>query len=327
MRVAIIGAGAVGGTFAARLAGSDHVVEVTARGEHLKAIRENGIRLRGGWGDVDAVVEANELLTARPDVAIVATKAQDAPDAIRANLAQLDGVPLLVVQNGVDGLQAAKRAAPGNPVFGGLAMFAASFLSPGEITVTAPGPTFVGGDGAFTVAMTLVELELIVVDDFPGAQWSKLVVNQVNAMPAITGLSVQEVVAHRGLRRLLVRSMKECVRVGVASGIRFAPISGLSHRLLRAFAVAPAVIAERLPMLMTQRMGDVPNPGSTLQSIRRGRLTEVDQLNGAVIAAGARHGVATPANTLMVELVHEVERTGVFLTPEQVLARSAGSGG
>ncbi len=324
MRVAIIGAGAVGGTFAARLAGSDHVVEVTARGEHLEAIREDGIRLRGGWGDIDARVEANEVLTARPDVAIVATKAQDAPAAIRANLAQLDGVPLLVVQNGVDGLQAAKQAAPGNPVFGGLAMFAASFLAPGEITVTAPGPTFVGGDGAFTVAMTLVELELIVVDDFPGAQWSKLVVNQVNALPAITGLSVQEVVGHRGLRRLLVRSMKECVRVGMAAGIRFAAISGLSHGLLRAFSVAPTVIAERLPLLMARRMGDVPNPGSTLQSIRRGRLTEVDQLNGAVVAAGGRHRVATPANALMVELVHEVERTGVFLTPEQVLARAAG---
>jgi 2-dehydropantoate 2-reductase len=72
---------------------------------------------------------------------------------------------------------------------------------------------------------------------------------------------------------------------------------------------------------MARRMGDVPNPGSTLQSIRRGALTEVDYLNGAVVVAAARVGLEAPVNAAIVDLVHEVEQTREFVTPAQVAER------
>jgi 2-dehydropantoate 2-reductase len=65
----------------------------------------------------------------------------------------------------------------------------------------------------------------------------------------------------------------------------------------------------------------VPNPGSTLQSIRRGQLTEIDYLNGAVVAEANAHGLEAPINAQLVELVHEVERTRVFLSPAEVVER------
>ncbi len=303
----------MGGAFAARLAGSGHAVAVTARGEHLAAIQQGGIRLRGAWGSVDAAVSASPVLTETPDVAIIATKAQDAAAAIRDNAAHLHGIPVLVVQNGLEGIETGRRELPASVVSGGLAMFAASYLSPGEITITAPGPTFVGGDGAAYLASVLPELELQVVADFAGAQWSKLVVNQVNALPAITGLSVQQTVASDPLRRLLTQSMRETVRIGLASGVHFESVSGLSHGLLRAFAAAPLWIGEALPRLMARRMGAVPNPGSTLQSIKRGQLSEIDYLNGAVVGAARAVGLEAPVNARLVELVHEVERTGEFI--------------
>jgi 2-dehydropantoate 2-reductase len=68
-------------------------------------------------------------------------------------------------------------------------------------------------------------------------------------------------------------------------------------------------------------MGSVPNPGSTLQSIRRGQLTEIDFLNGAVVAAAKQGGVGAPINEQLVGLVHEVEESGAFLTPQQVIER------
>ena len=200
-------------------------------------------------------------------------------------------------------------------------MFAASYLSPGEVTITAPGPTFVGGEGAASMVRLLPELELTLVDDFAGAQWSKLVVNQVNALPAITGLSAQETIASDGLRRVLVASMRETVRVGLASGVHFASVSGLSHARLRLFARAPLALAQVLPRLMAGRMGQVPNPGSTLQSIRRGQLSEIDYLNGAVVAAGVTAGVGTPVNATLVQLVHEVEASGRFFTADDVVLR------
>src|SRR5690606_20752458 len=119
----------------------------------------------------------------------------------------------------------------------------------------------------------------IATSNFVGCQWSKLVVNQVNAMPAITGASAQETIGHPRLRRIITASMREAVRVGLDSGIRFGRLQGLSHGLLRAFAAAPAPLAQALPRLMARRMGATPNPGSTLQSLRRGRVTEIDHLN------------------------------------------------
>ena len=321
MRIAVIGAGAVGGALAALLHRGGHDVQVTARGTHLTAIRERGIRLRGAWGEHTARVDAAERIAEPVELVIVTTKAQDARAAIADNLAVIGDATVLVVQNGLDAIEVARQAAPHSPVLGGLAMFAASYLSPGEVTITAPGPTFVGGDGAASMVRLLPELELTLVGDFAGAQWSKLVVNQVNALPAITGLSAQETIASPALRRILVASMRETVRVGLASGVHFASVSGLSDARLRLFASAPFVLAQVIPRLMARRMGDVPNPGSTLQSIRRGQLSEIDYLNGAVVAAGAAAGVPTPVNAALVQLVHEVEASGEFFSAQNVILR------
>jgi len=65
----------------------------------------------------------------------------------------------------------------------------------------------------------------------------------------------------------------------------------------------------------------VPNPGSTLQSIKRGQLTEIDYLNGAVVAAAHAGGIEAPVNEQIVDLVHEVECAGTFHSPAEVAAR------
>ncbi|RQP13146.1 MAG: 2-dehydropantoate 2-reductase [Microbacteriaceae bacterium] len=328
MRIGVIGAGAVGGTFAALLAAKGHDVEVTARGAQLEAIRAGGLLLDGGWGEHRACVEAHATLAERPELAILATKAQDAVTALAANATRLEGVPLLVVQNGLGGLEVAHRELPDSPVLGALALFAASYLEPGHVTVTGPNPTVIGaGPGTDRellerVAATIGEaLPVEVTDDITGAQWTKLLINHVNALPAITGLSVQEVVAHAGLRRIMAASMRETVRVARRIGVRFGTVQGVSGALIGLIGTLPVAFAEQLPRMLARRMGSVPNPGSTLQSIRRGQLTEIEFLNGATVHAAAAHGLQAPVNTAIVELVHEVERTGSFLAPAEVVRR------
>jgi 2-dehydropantoate 2-reductase len=66
----------------------------------------------------------------------------------------------------------------------------------------------------------------------------------------------------------------------------------------------------------------VPNPGSTLQSIRRGQPTEIDYLNGAVVAAAEAAGRHAPVNEALTRMVHEVERSGAFLPPAEVVRRA-----
>ncbi|HEX6365188.1 MAG TPA: 2-dehydropantoate 2-reductase N-terminal domain-containing protein, partial [Agromyces sp.] len=270
MRIGIIGAGALGGTFAALLTRAGHDVEVTARGAGLAAIRADGIRLSGGYGDVEARVAVGETLTARPDLVLVTTKAQDAAAAIEANAAVVDGAPVVVIQNGLEGVDTAARLLPTSSCMGLLSIIAANYTEPGVVRVTTTAASYLGrGDGpadaeCVRVAGILSEaVPVIAIAGFRGAQWTKLVVNMLNAVPAIVGRSVQDVVDDRRLRRVVAASMRETVRVGIARGVRFGRLQGLGNRRLRLFARMPLVIGQVLPWLMRVRMGSVPNLGST----------------------------------------------------------------
>lgn len=328
VRIGVIGAGAVGGAFAALLDRAGHEVEVTARGEQLDAIRRDGLRLTGGFGEHLARVPAGDLLTARPELAFVTTKAQDAAAALEAHRDLLDGVPLVVAQNGLGGLAVAQRILPGSPLIGALARFAASYLEPGTVTITNAQPTVIGaGPGCSQelldeiVAALASAIDLLPTEDITRAQWSKLLINHVNALPAITGLSVQQVVAHPGLRRLMSASLRETIWIARRAGARFDPFLSIPGPLVGLLAFAPLWLVDRVPLTIARGMGAVPNPASTLQSIRRGRRTEIDFLNGAVVAIAKEHGLAAPVNAALVELVHEVEVAGDFIAPAGVLAR------
>ncbi|TFD58811.1 ketopantoate reductase family protein [Cryobacterium suzukii] len=328
MRIAVIGAGALGSTFACLLAEQGHDLVVTMRGAALPAVLADGIRLAGGYGDLFARPQAVERLVEPCDLALICTKAQDASAAIAENAAVLDGTPVIVVQNGLDGVTTAEHLLPQSECFGLITIIAAHYEGPGRVRVTTAAPSYLGRrDGPVDAATRRWQgvldaaVPTRVLDNFIGAQWTKLVVNMLNALPAITGLSVQEVIGRADLRRLMTRSMRETVRVGLASGVRFGTLQGLSHRRLRAFAVAPLWAGQVLPLSMRARMGTVPNQGSTLQSLARGQRTEIDFLNGAVVRAAAEAGVTAPVNALLTELVHEAEQSCRFLTPAEVLAR------
>lgn len=331
MKVAVIGAGAVGGAIAAVLHRGGHEVEVTARGAHLEAIRENGITLTGHWGGYVAQVDANPILTRAPELAIVTTKALDAASALRDNAEWLRGIPVIVIQNGVVGINTAHQELPEADVVGGLAVFAASLVEPGSVAITTPGSTYLGtSQEGSSVSRLAVEyaasvlgavMPVHITHNFAGAQWTKLIVNQINALPAITGMSAQATIGDRRLRTVLTRSMREAVGVALDAGVRFEKMQGLSHAILAAFSRAPLALAEALPRFMKRRMGSVPNPGSTLQSIRRGQKSEIDYLNGAIVEAAHANGATAPINATLVALVHEVEASGTFFTPADVVAR------
>jgi 2-dehydropantoate 2-reductase len=208
-----------------------------------------------------------------------------------------------------------------------LSIIAANYTEPGVVRVTTTAASYLGrGDGpadaeCVRVAGILSEaVPVIAIAGFRGAQWTKLVVNMLNAVPAIVGRSVQDVVDDRRLRRVVAASMRETVRVGIARGVRFGRLQGLGNRRLRLFARMPLVIGQVLPWLMRVRMGSVPNLGSTQQSVRRGQPTEVDFLNGAVVREASALGLSAPVNAALTALVHEVEATGSHLPAARVLA-------
>lgn len=332
MKIGVIGAGALGASFAALLHRAGHEVEVTARGVQLAAIREHGIQLSGGFGEVTAPVTASETLSERPELLLLCTKAQDAENALIQNNhaldGALDGVPTIVVQNGLDGVATARRVLPASECFGLLVIIAANYTTPGEIRITTAAPSYLGrgsgpaDDETLRWQKVLSQVAPVIAqDNFVGAQWTKLIVNMLNGLPAITGLTVQQVVGQRALRLAMTASMREAVRVAIASGVHFGSLQGLSNARLRFFARMPLTLGQLLPLSMKWRMGAVPNLGSTQQSLRRGQLTEIDYLNGAVVRAGAAVGIAAPVNAAITALVHEVEQRGAPFSAAETVQR------
>ena len=344
MRIAVIGSGAVGGLLAALAARAGHEVLVTARGEHAAAIARAGLHVDGGWGEWVAAVEVVESIPSAPlngrgrersagpldtprtlDLLVLATKAHDSASAL-ADWQARNGTPVLVLQNGLGGEAAVRDALPRSPVAIGLALFAVSLTGSGRITVTGPNGLTLGGDpAAVAVAEPLLRevlpAELVIADDIRGAQFTKLLINQVNALPAITGLSVQQTVADDALRGVLARGMVETLAVGDAAGVAWDRIGSVDADAVARVRAGGTTAASQLAQHLAAGMGNVPNPASMLQSIQRGRTTEVDAINGAIVALGAQHGVPTPVSAALVAIVHEVEHSGLFLSPAHVAAR------
>lgn len=328
MRIGIIGAGAIGGTIAALMKRAGHTVEATARGDRLAAIQNGGLRLSGAWGAYLAQIGVGERLTGAPDLALLCVKAQDEEEALRSNASSLGGVPLVVVQNGLGGSERAARLRRGAPTIGAIAFFSSDSPSPGSVRVLVPGPLYLGsGSGeptraAVDAARLLSEgIPAEAVGNFVGHQWSKLVVNQINAMPAITGLSVQDTLADPALRRLVLASMREAIAAARAQGVEFGELDGMPPSLLRILGSAPRPVGSAVLRLMGRRLGHEPVRGSTLQSVERGLPTEIDYLNGVVVDRARAVGLEAPINEGMVKLVHEVEQSRRFHTPEEVAAR------
>ena len=327
MRVAVIGAGAIGSVVGGLLARAHEDVTLIGRRPHVDAVNRNGLRIDGALGTLQVRVSAAEALDFRPDLALLTVKTQGVAATARAVAPYVVGVPVVTMQNGVrsDELVADELGTEG--ILSCVVMFGATYLEPGSVTYAPPGTLVLGAPfGAIdertrTVAAILNKaVPTRLTANIAGAHWTKLIVNENNALPAVTGLSIQDVNRRPALRRLSVLMMQEAVATIAAAGIRLVSLPGLSAPVLRAMLRLPLPAASRLLGLLSRSLGKTPALGSTLQSVRRGERTEIDYLNGEVVALGKRTGTPTPYNAAVVELVHEVEATGTFLTTQDVIA-------
>ena len=181
-----------------------------------------------------------------------------------------------------------------------LSIIAANYTEPGSVRVTTTAASYVGrgtgepDDEVRRVAALLSEAApMVAIANFRGAQWTKLVVNMLNAVPAIVGRSVQDVVDDPALRRVVAASMRETVRVGAARGIRFGSLQGLGDRRLRLFARLPLWAAQVLPWSMrvrhrssTPTKSVLPRPNSIVAMRGRGP-------NLALSSAGSSDSAST----------------------------------
>lgn len=325
VRLAVIGAGAVGGTLAALASRAGHDVTVVARGEHAAAIDAYGLSVAGAFAQSTSTPHVVNSLHSQEkfDLVIVAVKAHQTASALSGN-GIAPGTPIVVVQNGLGGFDVVRDLFPENPAAIGLALFGATIVEPGRINVTYAASLVVGGDAAackVTKSILGAQIRVRLTRHPESAVWTKLVINAVNAVPAMTGLSVQRTIAHPALRKIVTALMRETARIGFARGEKFADLGSVTAADVRFLALAPLVVSQIIPLRIAAKMGDVPNFASTMHSIRRGRTTEVDYLSGAVVLEAEAINRDAPVNRTVTELIHEVEKTGLFLEPEEVITR------
>ncbi len=324
MKIAIIGAGAVGGLVGGLLAERGEDVTLIGRAAQVRAVRDKGLHLSGVVGERVVRVDAREALEERPDLAIFATKTQDLAEACRNAAPFVGENPVLMMQNGVRCDEIARHFFAPEQIVGCVVFSMASSLEPGWVSCYVRGWLTIGDPFVSQPARlqgiraTLQKaLSVRLSRNIIATRWTKLIGNLNNALPAITGRPMQEIYFSRSTSWLPLRLMREGLETLAKAGIRtdYSP-----HALaIRLAARAPEAIPLALFRLLARtRLGALPMFGSTWQSIVRGSPTEVDYLNGEIVNLGRETNHPTPYNARVVQLVHEVEESGEFRPLEEL---------
>jgi 2-dehydropantoate 2-reductase len=302
MRIAVIGCGAVGSLFAANLGTLDDV-EVWAYDpwqDHVDAINAHGLRLSGAGvvvGRVRATADPAELPPS--DLGIVAVKSMHTSEAITATAHAFQDGAVCSVQNGAGNEELIAEHV--REVIRGTTFPAGHVIEPGHVGWDTKGDTHIGPFEpspapiekveALADACTRAGMPTHALEDARGAQWRKLIFNAAsNAIAALTGRTHGQV-AEPPTRELAWAVMAEGRAVADAQRITL----DMSPEELFDHAARTDVAYGHKP--------------SMLQDVEARRATEIDFLNGAIAAVGERHGVGTPLNRALTELIKGMEET------------------
>jgi 2-dehydropantoate 2-reductase len=318
MRIAIVGAGAIGCVVGGLLTRAGHDVTLIDQWpEHVATMKAKGLRLSGTCGDHVVPVKAMHVheasLIDEPfEAAFVAVKGYDTEWATQLAVRHLtpDGV-VVDFQNGVNDERVAAVAGR-HRTLGCVITIGAGLYEPGHAMRTDRGA--VGFRiGELDVRETerarrLAEVMSAVAPakvtpNLTGERWSKLTVNcMANPLSALSGLGSAEVRSAPGIRRVGIHVAAEVILVGRARGVEVEPIYGIvAQRFVDAAAGRGLADVERdLAESVKFLSGGRP---SMLQDVMRGRRTEIDELNGYVSDQGRKAGVPTPFNDAIVGLV------------------------
>jgi 2-dehydropantoate 2-reductase len=350
MRIAIVGAGAIGCSLAGPLSARGHEVTLVGRPAQVEAIERDGLALEDPSGARRIFrLDAATALATRPDLVLLTVKTQDVAAACAALLPLAAGVPVVALQNGVRGDQFAADVLGREAVLGAVVMSAASYLRPGEVTVQFPGWLIVG-EPFGPVRVRTREVARVLRGALPThmtrhldrVRWSKLISNLNNGLCAATGLALPELMRQPEGPRLALRVMREGRVVTRAAGIRLDHgLYGLTpHALLRdptaaliallqaSMTSVLTALPERVALAILRaagrgRLSQLPIRGSTWQSIARGRPSELDYLNGEIVRLGRARNIPTPYNTHLAAVVRGVEATRQFVALEVLLPPAA----
>jgi 2-dehydropantoate 2-reductase len=291
MQIIVLGAGAIGSLYGAKLA-AENDVTLVARADHVRAITANGLRIEGIDTKTVPVRAVTDVERLGPNTLILLTTKLPASAAALEPIAPLvrDDTTIIALQNGLNSDQIARGAVQGRGVvLRAITQFGAIFERPGTIQYMASGYTLLENherSSYIAAVLNAAGLDCRISPDIRTEVWRKLIFNcVVNPITTITRGKVGEIVDPR-LNRLKQLIIEECLAVASAEGV------SLERNLL---AEIDATYAGS------------PNIVSMQQDLLRGRPTEIDYLNGAVVELGAKHGLDCPVNSALTSIIKGME--------------------
>src|SRR6185369_16351683 len=324
MKICVFGAGAVGAVIAGSLARAGHEVSVVARGAHLTAIREHGLRILSGDAGSTARVagESDPARLGPQDYVIVAVKGQSLPE-VAATIAPLLGAGTSVVtaMNGVpwwffdrlpfgggklrleslDPGGAIARAIPTERIVGCVIHLAASFVEPGVIRHNMGGRLIIGEPGGRNTERTAriadvlkaAQFEVIASSFIERDFWVKLLGHvSFNPVSALTLATADRMIADAEVKAYMVAIMRECLAVGRAIGV-------------------DADIDPEARIDMARRLGTFKT--SMLQDMEGGKSLEIDGLLTGTLEVARKAGVAAPCTESLLGLIRvRAQSTGQY---------------
>lgn len=320
MKTAIYGAGSLGTILGAFINKAGEPIELINRNKaHVEALQTTGAQVVGTVQfnqSVKAYTPAE--MSGKYDIIFLMTKQQNNKEVVttlKEYLAE-DGV-LVTFQNGLPEMQIADILGE-ERVLGCTVAWGATMLSPGvcELTSAPDALSFSLGSISqkrsrhFGKVKEMLEMmgTVDVEENFIGTRWSKLLINaSFSGMSAVLGCTFGEAAAPKESRRVVQALIKECIDVCATGGITIEPVQGKDIVKLLDYkgAIKRAISFFIIPIAIRKH---AKLKASMLQDIEKGKLTEVDAINGAVSDYGRKVCCPTPMNDCVVEIIHNIEQ-------------------
>jgi 2-dehydropantoate 2-reductase len=291
MKILVMGAGAIGSLIGGLLSASGEDVTLVGRYAHVRAIKKKGLRISGL---TEKVVKVDARLRPFPaDLVLLTVKSYDTEDAIKM-VPLRENTVVVSIQNGYGNLEQISKYAKGRAI-GGITSHASLFLSPGHVKHTGYGDTVIGEqDGRITERVKKIKkifseagIPTKVTRDIRREIWKKLIVNcGINAITALASCKNGEILSRKELREIMILAVKEATEVAKIE-------TEIKENMLRKTIDVIRKTAE--------------NESSMLQDLKRGRRTEIDAINGAIVRIAEREGMEAPLNKVLYSLVKSIE--------------------
>lgn len=322
-RIVVAGAGSIGCFVGGLLAAVGHDVVLLGRARVLDEIRAQGLVL-SDFGGLDLSVRADQLeLSEDPTclkdaTMVLVTVKTGATSSMASEIAAHApaDVPFVSLQNGREAIEALRAGLPRWDVRAGMVPFNVVPAGPGRYHRATSGDIVIeAGPGDLAQLLSVPHLAVTESDAIEAIQWGKLLINLNNAVNALSGLPLQAQLLDRAWRWLMADQMAEGLAVLKAAGIPEQSTAPVPSRLIPFILRLPTPLFRRVAARMIAI--DAEARTSMAYDLAAGRQTEIDALQGTIVALGQAHGVPTPICAHVAALIAQA-KPDVGLSPDDL---------